>query len=450
MKPVFPALLSLLTASWTFAGERILTHSPHGHLIHNSQVFSRDGTHIVFDSRDDETLLATSTAIGMADVATGEETVLYQVPHPTPFGPGVGAATFSPVADQVIFIHGLDDASQAAPYGPQRRGAVMISLDHPGESVHLDARDISEPFTAGALRGGTHAHHWSGDGRMISFTYNDAIIPGSSATDLRTVGVIANDQPVSVTDPRPDEEFSGKGFTVMVVPVSADPKPGSDELSRACEEGWVGINGYLKPDGTRQKRALAFIGTIATADGKSNTEVFIADLPDDISQPDSSGPLEGTARHLPYPPAGVKIRRLTHTATTSLPGLQGPRHWLRASPDGTTLAFLDQDDDGVIQIFGMSPNGGTAHRISHFEKSVDTPFTWSPDGRGIACSSGTRIAVIDVKSGTTTFLTEISKNSQQPRNGVVFSPDGKRVAYNRLLPDPDGGNHLQICLADVP
>ncbi len=28
----------------------------------------------------------------------------------------------------------------------------------------------------GALRGGTHRHEWSGDGKWIGFTYNDAIL----------------------------------------------------------------------------------------------------------------------------------------------------------------------------------------------------------------------------------------------------------------------------------
>lgn len=441
MFAVLPAVLG--------ASERVLTTRATGHLIHNSQVFSRDGRHIVFDSRNDETALATSTRIGMVEIASGIETTIYETSRGSPQGPGAGAATFSPVADEIVFIHGLDHASPEFPYAAHRRSAALASPASPGTMSRLDARDATAPFTPGALRGGTHAHHWSGDGQMLSFTYNDAVVPapGPAPADLRTVGVIVRNRPVSVADPRPGEEFSGLGFTVLVVPVKPAPAPG--ELSRAFEEGWVGVDGYRRPDGSRQRRALAFIGNTVAADGRPVSEVFIADLPDDLTRP-GADPLEGTARDLPAPPAGVIIRRLTRTENTPRPGLQGPRHWLRASPDGSTIAFLDEDEQGIVQIFGISPNGGEPRPLSRLRQSVDTPFTWSPDGRYLAASAGGRIVLITTANDRAEFLTPPSAPGQQPRHGVVFSPDGRRLAFNRLLPHPDGGEFLQVCLVPTP
>jgi dipeptidyl aminopeptidase/acylaminoacyl peptidase len=444
-------LLVMIAAFPAVAGasERVLTTRAAGHLIHNSQVFSRDGRHIVFDSRNDETQLATSARIGMVEIASGRETVIYETSRSSSDGPGVGAATFSPVADEVVFIHGLDHAGPEQPYAAHRRSAALVSLAVPGKMARLDARDITAPFTPGALRGGTHAHHWSGDGEMLSFTYNDAVVraPGPPPADLRTIGVIARRTPVTVADPRPGDDFSGLGFTVVVVPVKAAPAPG--ELSRACEEGWVGTKGYLRPDGSRQGRALAFIGSTVAADGKPITEVFIADLPDDLTRP-GVAPLEGTSTEMPAPPDGVAIRRLTHTENTSRPGLQGPRHWLRASPDGSVIAFLDEDAEGIVQIFGVSPNGGDLRPLSRLRQSVDTPFTWSPCGRFLATSAGGRIVRIAAATGSAEFLTPPSAAGRQPRHGVVFSPDGKQLAYNRMLPHPDGGIFLQICLLSLP
>lgn len=441
MIAVFPAVAG--------ASERVLTTRAAGHLIHNAQVFSRDGRHIVFDSRNEETQLAGSARIGMVEIASGKETVIYETSRGSSHGPGVGAATFSPAADEVVFIHGLDHAGPDQPYAAHRRSAALVSLAAPGKMMRLDARDITEPFTPGALRGGTHAHHWSGDGEMLSFTYNDAVIPapGPAPADLRTIGVIARRIPVSVADTRPGDEFSGLGFTVLVVPVTATPAPG--ELSRACEEGWVGKNGYLRANGSRQKRALAFIGSTVSADGRPITEVFIADLPDDLSKP-GAGPLEGTSKQLPAPPASVVIRRLTRTEDTPRPGLQGPRHWLRASPDGTVIAFLDEDANGIVQIFGVSPNGGESRPLSHFRQSVDTPFSWSPCGRFLATSAGGRIVRLTVATGSAELLTPPSAAGRHPLHGVVFSPDGKHLAYNRLLPHPDGGKFLQICMLSLP
>lgn len=439
----------MLLAVSAHATERVVTNTPAGHLIHNSQVFSRDGRHLVFDSRNDETLLASSNRITIVEIATGKETLIYESPRRSPYGPGVGAATFSPAADEVAFIHGLDSASETNPYAPQRRSAGLVALATPGRMQRLDARDVSPPFTPGALRGGTHAHHWSGDGHWLSFTYNDAIIPspGPAPDDLRTIGIIARHHPVPVTAPQGDGDFAGLGFSVLVVPVTAHPEPG--ELSRAVEEGWVGSDGYQRADGHRQKRALAFIGHTVDHAGKPLTEVFIADLPDDLARP-GGAPLEGTTDQLPAPPAGISIRQLTRSGSTSKPGLQAPRHWVRSSPDGSTIAFLDEDQAGVVQLWGISPNGGIARPLSQLEQSVDTPFTWSPCGRFLATSAAGRLVRINATTGAAEFLTPPSPDGSEPRHGVVFSPDGKQLAYNRRLPHPTGGAFFQVCIFDLP
>ena len=442
-------LLAMLLALPAIAAERVLTTSAAGHLLHNSQVFSRDGRYVVFDSRNDETLLAASSRIGVVEVSTGKESVIYDTHGGSPHGPGVGAATFSPAADEVVFIHGLDDASERTPYSPWRRSAALVSLADPGIMCRLDARDVTPPFTPGALRGGTHAHHWSADGKCLSFTYNDAVVPapGPAPADLRTVGVIVRHSPVVVAGARAGGDFSGLGFTVLAVPVTDKPMPG--ELSRACEEGWVGDRGYLRPDGSRQNRALAFIGTTVGRDGKPLSEVFIADLPDRLDRPGRS-PLEGTADRLPAPPEGVSIRRLTFSEGTPNPGLQGPRHWLRASPDGSTIAFLDEDRNGVVQLYGVSPHGGRVRPLSRLEHSIDTPFNWSPCGRFLAMSSGGRIVRIRAATGVAEFLTGEPVPGTEPRNAVVFSPDGRMLGFNRRLPHPEGGAFLQICLLELP
>jgi hypothetical protein len=124
-----------------------------------------------------------------------------------------------------------------------------------------------------------------------------------------------------------------------VVTRTADrPRPGSDEISRAFEDAWVGTHGYRRADGSWQRWALAFQGHVVTASGEVITEAFIVDLPDDLTVA-GDGPLEGTATTRPRPPRGTVQRRLTDTAGRKYPGLQGPRHWLRSAPDGSRIAF---------------------------------------------------------------------------------------------------------------
>ena len=422
--------LAMLPHPTATGGERALTTAPHGHQIHHTQAFSPDGRFIYYDHRNEETALAMSTAIGRVEVATGKEETLYRTPHPGPHGPGAGAVTCCPATGRLAFIHGLIDANAAEPYAPARRFGATLAAD--GSMVHLDARDPAFPPTAGALRGGTHAFHGSPDGKRISFTYNDATLPQRPAPDdLRTIGLMIHGHSVEVPSPGPGR-FGGSAFATIIVPVQSDPEPGSDELRRAFDEGWLGND------------ALAFLGLVRTHDGRDLTEVFLARLPA------NPGPATFPTIGVPTPPPGITIQRLTRTTDRSHPGVQGPRHWVRPSPDGSWVAFLAKDDHGIVQIFGVKPSGGPIHQLSRLPVAVESPFNWSPDSRHLACAAGGRIWSIDAASGESQPLTEPAPPAQSPRYSVTFSPDGKHIAYNRPVPNPDGQLWLQVMLCDAP
>ena len=100
-------------------------------------------------------------------------------------------------------------------------------------------------------------------------------------------------EPVSVGKDHP-RNYDGSAFSVLVTRTVNSPRRGSDEISKAFEEAWVGSNGYVKRDGTRQHRALAFQGHVVTPNGETIAEAFIVDIPDDVTVPGDK-PLEGTA-----------------------------------------------------------------------------------------------------------------------------------------------------------
>ncbi len=425
------SLLSIASMASAAAGERVLTATPSGHMMNHRQCFSPDGRYIYFDSRNDETLLAESAAIGRVNVESGEEEIVYRIPGNAKYGPGCGAVTCSPASGRLAFIHGLANASPELPYAVFRRFGGSVSPL--GKLVHLDARDISAPYTPGSLRGGTHAHHWSPDGSRISFTYNDALV-SAGAEQLRTVGVMQVENPVDVIDPAADDEFSGTCFTVTIAKVTLAPKPGSDEMFRAFDEGWI------------DNKRIAFQANLLTLDGRTITEIFLATLPDDLTHVTMpAGPAD-----YPDPPAGIVIKRLTHTDRDPDPGVNGPRQWLQPQPGGGTIAFLDTDANGIVQIHTLPVAGGTAEVLTHFKQSVGATYSWSPDGKRLACESGGRIYLVDVATGDARALTEPCEDDRRPRFSVVFSPDGKTVAYNRMLPaGNDGTRWVQICLASV-
>jgi len=58
-----------------------------------------------------------------------------------------------------------------------------VDTAKPGVANNLDARDLTPPFTPGALRGGSHIHVWDSAGEWASFTYEDHVLAGSRNLD---------------------------------------------------------------------------------------------------------------------------------------------------------------------------------------------------------------------------------------------------------------------------
>ena len=430
--------------------ERQLTRGAGGRIVSNTGVWSPDGQWIVYDTRpDDAGSVFGGETIEVVNVRTGEIKELYRSQNEA----RCGVVTFHPRDWKVVFILGPEHPTADWQYCAWHRQGVVVEVNQPGVKANLDARDITPPFTPGALRGGSHVHVWDAVGQWVSFTYEDHVLAQfkspTPANDInqRNIGVSIPGRPVRVTHAHP-RNHDGDYFTVLATRTVAGPQPGSDEISRACEEAWVGANGYVRQDGSRQNHALAFQGQVLTLKGETMSEVFIADLPDDLTKP-GDGPLCGTETRAPYPPKGTVQRRLTFTADHRFPGIQGPRHWLRSSPDGSQIAFLMKDDAGVVQLWTVSPNGGPIRQVTKNPWPVASAFTWSPDGRQIAHVADNSVCVTDVTSGHTRRLTTRTDNVAAPRSeACVFSPDGKSIAFVRRVPSPRQLAN-QVCIVAV-
>lgn len=392
--------------------ERQVTFAPHGHVLTNVNVWSPDGEWVVYDTRPDPAgAVFAGDRIERVNVRTGEVQVLYRARD----GAKCGVVTFHPSADRVAFILGPERPTADWSYGPSRRQGVVLDVGRE-EVSRLDARDLLPPFTPGALRGGSHVHVFSPDGRLVSFTYNDQLV----ASEQRNVGVAVLDRPVDVPAGHP-RNHAGAAFSVLVTRTVAEPRPGSDEIRRAFEDAWVGSDG----------RAIAFIGEVVEGGGESLHELFAVDLPADLTVP-GDGRLEGTTDRLPAPPRGVVQRRLTRTAGRRFPGLCGPRHWVRSAPDGSRMAFLMKDDQGVGQLWTISPAGGEPVQLTFNPHPIASAFTWDAEGRRIAHVMDGSVCVTDAVTGRTEPVT--GRSVDGPRaEACVFSPDGSRVAYARVV-----------------
>jgi len=426
--------------------EKQITHDlSYNHDLDNNDNFSPDGKWLVYDTRTDEGGIAASARIEKVNIETGEIRILFEIKNNEMWGPGAGAVSYSPKSNAVVFIHGLANSTRENPYQQWRRTGVIVEEANPNIPVYVDARDIVPPFTPGALRGGTHRHEWSGDSQWIGFTYNDSVLKALEdetgiKKNLRTIGVSKKIKPVIVN--KNPENISGEWFSSLVVRVVPEPKPGSDEISHAASDSWIGTNGYHRQNGSMQI-ARAFLGTVIRHDGHAIQEVFVVDIPEDITQPGPLGPLEGTATDFPMPPKGTLQRRLTFTANQSYPGCSGI---VRSSPDGSSLAFFAKDENGIEQVFLISPAGGNSVQLTAHDSAVSGNLRWHPDGKHVSYTWQGRIMLC--KTGNMPFeerFQTLTESAGPAPTNIVWSPDGRNFAFNKTVSTVDGKrSSLQI------
>ncbi|HFZ8994828.1 TPA: DUF3748 domain-containing protein [Citrobacter freundii] len=400
-----------------------ITFSRRHHQLTNINTWTPDSQWLVFDVRPSGASF-TGETIERVNVNTGAVEVIYRATH----GAHVGVVTVHPAEDKYIFIHGPENPDESWHYDFHHRRGVITQN---GVTHNLDAMDITAPYTPGALRGGSHVHVFSPNGKFVSFTYNDHVLhERDPALDLRNVGVAVPCGPVNVLPQHP-REYSGNYWCVLVSQTTPAPRPGSDEINRAYEEGWVG------------DRQIAFTGDTLSLNGEKVPELFIVDLPQDEASWKRTGdrPLAGTEASLPAPPAGVRQRRLTFTHERAFPGIVSvPRHWVRSNPQATEIAFLMRDDSGIIQLWLISPQGGAPRQLTHNATDIQSAFNWHPGGKWLGFVLENRIACCDAMTGEIAFLTD-DHSCPPSADAVVFSPDGKFVAW---MEDVDGFRQLWI------
>jgi hypothetical protein len=199
---------------------------------------------------------------------------------------------------------------------------------------------------------------------------------------------------VQVFDDGSLENNSGEMFSVVVADVTEKPVLGSDEIEKAIDECWIGKNGYQKTADDWQKRSIAFQGNVITPEGLVKTECFVVDLPEDVTKAQANAPLEGTSATRPNVPQGLFQKRITYTEN----GIEGPRHWLRTTSDGALVAFLMKDEEGIFQVFGVSPNGGSLKQLTFNKFPVQGQFNFSPDDNYLAYAADNSVFITDLRT----------------------------------------------------
>jgi hypothetical protein len=118
-----------------------------------------------------------------------------------------------------------------------------------------------------------------------------------------------------------------------------------------------------------------------------------------------------------------------------IPGPEGSS-WYRPSPDGERIAFVQEDAEGVDQIFVMDLDGSDVRQLTSGKRAAMEP-AWSSEGTQIAFSGetgGGRELFILGPSGRTRQLTTLLSRGEawQP----TWSPDDSTIAFVINATDP--------------
>jgi Tol biopolymer transport system component len=129
-------------------------------------------------------------------------------------------------------------------------------------------------------------------------------------------------------------------------------------------------------------------------------------------------------------PAGIEIGTL---ASFGIPS-EGTYDF-RFSPDGSYVAFMQPDEQGIDQLFVMDTNGGELRQITSQRPHGDV--AWSPNGTSFTYISGFgRIYVVNLVSETTLrvpFLARWKTGGAPNPCCVAWSSDGTRILYDITL-----------------
>ena len=106
-----------------------------------------------------------------------------------------------------------------------------------------------------------------------------------------------------------------------------------------------------------------------------------------------------------------------------------------------------RSDEGVPQLWTVSPNGGEAKQLTHNPHPISSAFSWSPNGKQISHAMDGSICITLADSGKTIRLTDKDAGTIRPE-ACVFSPDGTKIAYVRHISE-NGQTRNQIFILDV-
>ena len=84
--------------------ETQITFSPYNHSLDNNDNFSPDNMWLVYDTRTNNGGIRRGKTIEKVNISTKEIDTIYSAPGASETGPGIGAVSYHPIENKIIFI----------------------------------------------------------------------------------------------------------------------------------------------------------------------------------------------------------------------------------------------------------------------------------------------------------------------------------------------------------
>jgi len=270
---------------------------------------------------------------------------------------------------------------------------------------------------------------WSPDGRRISYTYDyDRMADGALPMDVGVISVNANARPTS----RPQPFVTGY----------------HEDFSAAWSPNgkWIAWHSHRPPTPVPFYESPGHIDDVMLrkADDRHAPEIRLTDFGWEVGPPFwspdgskllfSSWDKGGTPRidKLWVLTMDQEAGRALQADRLMLPSGIRSAQWAVWSPDGKHLAIEDNQGGHKRALWIVGVDGSAGQKILDYEGSTYGGLDWSPDGTTIVYSglAGDRLQLFAISpgGGTPRRLTHDSENILHPR----FSPDGRWIACSRL------------------
>ena len=317
--------------------------------------------------------------------------------------------------------------------------SLAFTLETPEDVAEVNLMDLEHPLLGGG----------GGEPDSAGFTYRDGFPDGQIEVTLASISLkITGPWQATINLPEFSDGNQPTQIPTACLTQSTWNSALKNKLAAFPEDlpGKLILSSYAEPD---------FIYKVVTSNLDGSNQTILATGNDGSLSPDKKKVVYASSE-------GLKLLDLSTGITTAIPDTtendQGPI-W---SPDGSKIAFTRKPASRLVGALGANnlmimDADGSNQSVLLENNDANIAQAWLADGQSLLYTvkgpEGASIRTVNIKTGLVNPVFDLNYLNA----GVTISPDGKRLAYEEMLPgdrysvyisDMDGSNQKFIANAD--